>query len=60
MIPLNVITALWSRMVLIAMAAPAINSSTAAETGPWLSEDGHYIIFSSNRSGYRNLYEATR
>jgi Tol biopolymer transport system component len=30
------------------------------ESDPWLSADGNYILFTSNRSGDVEIYEAQR
>ena len=35
-------------------------NTDAEETSPWISEDGRYIVFSSNRHGMLDLYEAFR
>jgi Tol biopolymer transport system component len=37
-----------------------INSPTAADVDPWLSPDGHTLLFSSSRSGNGDLYISTR
>jgi len=32
----------------------------ANEADPWLSEDGHYLVYSSDQSGSTEVYEAWR
>jgi len=39
---------------------PVVNSATAADVDPWVSPDGHTLLFSSSRSGNGDLYMATR
>jgi hypothetical protein len=38
----------------------SLNTSKAAERDPWVSPDGHEIYFTSDRSGARQIYHATR
>jgi hypothetical protein len=35
-------------------------NSPALDADPWLSEDLHYVIFTSARDGTQRLYEAWR
>jgi hypothetical protein len=35
-------------------------NSRGADNDPWVSEDGRYIVFTSNRSGDDEVYEASR
>jgi Tol biopolymer transport system component len=35
-------------------------NSTASESDPWISDDGHVLFFASDRSGDREIYQARR
>lgn len=35
-------------------------NSTATDWDPWISEDGRYLMFGSDRSGNHEIYEASR
>jgi Tol biopolymer transport system component len=41
-------------------ASTELNGSTGNDNDPWLSNDGHHIVFDSQRNGRAKIYEAWR
>jgi Tol biopolymer transport system component len=42
------------------LPATELNGTVGNDNDPWLSDDGHHIVFDSQRNGRSKIYEAWR